>query len=221
MSPSLQKSLPRLFGALLLALLALAVWQWRDGPPVQASMLALLPKGAGDALVQQAEQRMQEPLSRELLILIGHPQRRHPIAGLGRQAGGAHRLHLFAAAPEQIGVATLEPHDLPALLSMLDEQQVGLLLGHVLSARHLAHRDLLGARVLVHDVLRRETVVEDDVGLLHCLQPGDGDEPGVAGTASHQGDGAGNEICAVFHGSSPQDVCWSGATGRSKSLGLA
>ena len=41
MSPSLQKTLPRLFGALLLALLALAAWQWRDGPPVQASMLAL------------------------------------------------------------------------------------------------------------------------------------------------------------------------------------
>ena len=86
MSPSLQKSLPRLFGALLLALLALAVWQWRDGPPVQASMLALLPKGAGDELVQQAEQRMQEPLSRELLILIGHPQRERAIE-LVRQAG--------------------------------------------------------------------------------------------------------------------------------------
>ena len=64
MSPSQQKSLPRLFGALLLALLALAAWQWRNGPPVQASMLTLLPKGAGDELVQQAEQRMQEPLSR-------------------------------------------------------------------------------------------------------------------------------------------------------------
>ena len=86
MSPSLQKSLPRLFGALLLALLALAAWQWRDGPPVQASMLALLPKGAGDERVQQAEQRMQEPLSRELLILIGHPQRERAIE-LVRQAG--------------------------------------------------------------------------------------------------------------------------------------
>ncbi len=86
MSPSLQKSLPRLFGALLLALLALAAWQWRNGPPVQASMLALLPKGAGDSLVQQAEQRMQEPLSRELLILIGHPQRERAIE-LVRQAG--------------------------------------------------------------------------------------------------------------------------------------
>ncbi|MDH0893675.1 MULTISPECIES: hypothetical protein [unclassified Pseudomonas] len=93
MSTSLQKALPRLFGALLLALLALAAWQWRDGPPVQASMLALLPQGAGDALVQQAEQRMQEPLSRELLILVGHPQRERAIELVRRsgeqwQAGG-------------------------------------------------------------------------------------------------------------------------------------
>ena len=86
MSTELQKTLPRLFGVLLLALLALAAWQWRDGPPVQASMLALLPEGAGDAPVQRAEQRMQEPLSRELLILIGHPQHERAIA-LVRQAG--------------------------------------------------------------------------------------------------------------------------------------
>jgi len=75
-----------LSGLAALALLALAAWQWRNGPPVQASMLALLPKGAGDELVQQAEQRMQEPLSRELLILIGHPQRERAIE-LVRQAG--------------------------------------------------------------------------------------------------------------------------------------
>ncbi|MBC9249093.1 hypothetical protein A9179_02265 [Pseudomonas alcaligenes] len=80
MSTDLQKALPRLFGVLLLALLALAAWQWRDGPPVQASMLALLPQGASDELVQQAEQRMQEPLNSELLILIGHPQRERAIA---------------------------------------------------------------------------------------------------------------------------------------------
>ena len=85
---SAQRSLPRLFVLALLGLLALAAWQWRNGPPVAASMLALLPKGAGDALVQQAEQRMQEPLNRELLILVGHPQRPQAIAlvqGLGQQ----------------------------------------------------------------------------------------------------------------------------------------
>src|SRR3990167_5100265 len=49
-------------------------------------MLALLPAGSGDALVQQAEQRMQEPLNRDLLLLIGHPQRDQAIA-LAQQVG--------------------------------------------------------------------------------------------------------------------------------------
>lgn len=83
-----QRLLPRLFLALLLALLALSAWQWRAGPPVQASMLALLPQGAGDELVLQAEQRMQEPLNRELLILVGHAEREQAIAlvqRVGRQ----------------------------------------------------------------------------------------------------------------------------------------
>jgi predicted exporter len=78
--PALEHSMPRLFAVLLLALLALAAWQWRNGPPVAASMLALLPAGNSDALVQQAEQRMQEPLNREVLLLVGHPQRAEAIA---------------------------------------------------------------------------------------------------------------------------------------------
>ena len=77
---ALERSLPRLFSVVLLALLTLAAWQWRNGPPVAASMLDLLPEGAGDALVLRAEQRMQEPLNRELLLLIGHPQREQSIA---------------------------------------------------------------------------------------------------------------------------------------------
>ena len=56
-----------------------------------ASMLALLPKGAGDTLVQQAEQRMQEPLNRDLLVLVGHPQRQQAIALVQRL--GCHRIH--------------------------------------------------------------------------------------------------------------------------------
>ena len=81
-----ERWLPRAFLLLLAALLALAAWQWRNGPPVAADMLALLPAGSGDALVQQAEQRMQEPLNRDLLLLIGHPQRNQAIA-LVQQVG--------------------------------------------------------------------------------------------------------------------------------------
>jgi len=82
----IERWLPRGFLLLLAALLALAAWQWRNGPPVAADMLALLPAGSGDALVQQAEQRMQEPLNRDLLLLIGHPQRDQAIA-LVQQVG--------------------------------------------------------------------------------------------------------------------------------------
>ncbi|MCZ4320867.1 MMPL family transporter [Pseudomonas anguilliseptica] len=81
-----ERWLPRGFLLLLAALLTLTAWQWRNGPPVAADMLALLPAGSGDALVQQAEQRMQEPLNRDLLLLIGHPQRDQAIV-LAQQVG--------------------------------------------------------------------------------------------------------------------------------------
>ncbi|WP_187669973.1 MMPL family transporter [Zestomonas carbonaria] len=76
----IERLLPRLFLILLAGLLALAAWQWRAGAPVEAGMLGLLPHGAGDARVQQAEQRMREPLNRELLVLVGHAQRERAIA---------------------------------------------------------------------------------------------------------------------------------------------
>lgn len=76
----LERRLPRLFAVLLLALLALTAWQWRHGPPVAASMLALLPSGAGDARLQQAEARMQEPIQHDLLVLVGHPERERAVA---------------------------------------------------------------------------------------------------------------------------------------------
>lgn len=84
----IERRLPRLFAVLLLALLALTAWQWRNGPPVAASILALLPSGAGDARLQQAEARMQEPIQHDLLVLVGHPQRERAVAlagELGRQ----------------------------------------------------------------------------------------------------------------------------------------
>jgi predicted exporter len=81
-----QRRLPQLFGILLLALLSLSAWQWRNGPPVAASLLALLPSGAGDTLVQQAEARMQEPIQQDVLVLVGHPERARAVA-LAAQLG--------------------------------------------------------------------------------------------------------------------------------------
>ncbi|UVJ44412.1 hypothetical protein NVV94_02030 [Pseudomonas sp. LS1212] len=75
-----KRLLPRLFLALLLAVLALAGWQWHAGPPLSADLMELVPGATPDALVKRAEQRMQEPLNREMLVLVGHADRDQAIA---------------------------------------------------------------------------------------------------------------------------------------------
>jgi predicted exporter len=75
-----ERRLPRLFLILLLAVFALAGWQWRDGAPLSANLMELVPGTAPDALELRAEQRMQEPLNREMLVLVGHTDRQHAVA---------------------------------------------------------------------------------------------------------------------------------------------
>jgi len=75
-----ERRLPWLFLILLLAVLALAGWQWRGGAPLSANLMDLVPGTAPDALELRAEQRMQEPLNREMLMLVGHKDRGHAIA---------------------------------------------------------------------------------------------------------------------------------------------
>ncbi|MFV0930888.1 MMPL family transporter [Pseudomonas jessenii] len=75
-----ERWLPRLFLILLLAVLALAGWQWRDGAPLSANLMDLVPGTAPDALELRAEQRMQEPLNREMLVLVGHSDRQQAVA---------------------------------------------------------------------------------------------------------------------------------------------
>jgi hypothetical protein len=67
-----ERWLPRGFLILLLAVLALAGWQWRHGAPLSANLMELVPGDTPDALELSAEQRMQEPLNREMLVLVGH-----------------------------------------------------------------------------------------------------------------------------------------------------
>jgi predicted exporter len=75
-----ERWLPRLFLLLLLAVLALAGWQWRGAAPLSANLMELVPGTAPDALELRAEQRMQEPLNREMLVLVGHSDRQQAIA---------------------------------------------------------------------------------------------------------------------------------------------
>lgn len=87
-----RRRLPWLFAVALLGLLALAAWQWRDGPPVSANLLELLPAGAPDALRQQAERRMEEPLNRDLVLLLRHPDDARAqalVAGIGERLQGS------------------------------------------------------------------------------------------------------------------------------------
>ena len=83
-----ERWLPRLFLAVLLGMLALAAWQWHAGAPVSANLMELVPGAVQDPLEQRAEQRMQEPLNRELLVLVGSEDRTAAVAmaqALGEQ----------------------------------------------------------------------------------------------------------------------------------------
>ena len=75
-----ERWLPRGFLIVLLAVLAVAGWQWRHGAPLSANLMELVPGDAPDALELSAEQRMQEPLNREMLVLVGSADRQHAIA---------------------------------------------------------------------------------------------------------------------------------------------
>lgn len=74
-----ERRLPWLFLMLLLAVVALAGWQWRDGAPLSANLMELVPGTNPDALELRAEQRMQEPLNREMLVLVGHADRQQAV----------------------------------------------------------------------------------------------------------------------------------------------
>ncbi|RIJ07827.1 hypothetical protein DXT77_24495 [Pseudomonas sp. 91RF] len=75
-----ERRLPWLFLILLLAVVALGAWQWRDGAPLSANLMELVPGTHPDAVEQRAEQRMQEPLNREMLVLVGQADRQQAVA---------------------------------------------------------------------------------------------------------------------------------------------
>lgn len=74
-----ERLLPRFFLIILLAVLALAGWQWRDGAPLSANLMELVPGASPDPLELRAEQRMQEPLNRQMVVLVGHADRQQAV----------------------------------------------------------------------------------------------------------------------------------------------
>ncbi|WP_030129189.1 MMPL family transporter [Pseudomonas sp. QTF5] len=124
-----ERMLPRLFLILLLAVLALAGWQWRDDAPLSANLMELVPGTAPDALELRAEQRMQEPLNREMLVLVGHKDRQQAIAmaqklGEQWQASGVFEKVQWNLQADLPALRTQLLQGRLAMLSVADRQQL-------------------------------------------------------------------------------------------------
>lgn len=69
-----ERRLFAVFLLLVLVLSALSGWQWRNGAPVSANLLDILPESEQDLQLEQARQTMEAALQRELIVLVRHPQ---------------------------------------------------------------------------------------------------------------------------------------------------
>ncbi|CRM60547.1 efflux transporter, putative, hydrophobe/amphiphile efflux-3 (HAE3) family [Pseudomonas sp. 31 R 17] len=116
-----ERLLPRLFLILLVAVLALAGWQWRHGAPLSANLMELVPGSTPDALELQAEQRMQEPLNREMLVLVGHADRQQALAMAQQLAERWQASGLFEKVQWNLQA------DLPALRKQLLRDRLAML----------------------------------------------------------------------------------------------
>lgn len=110
-----------LFFLALLGLVGLTAWQWRDGPPVNANLLQLLPSGAPGELEQLAEKRVQEPLNRDLMLLIHHPDEETALDLASDVSNRLRASGLFA------GIRRSVQADLPAVRQQLLDQRLVLL----------------------------------------------------------------------------------------------
>ncbi|HDS1734217.1 hypothetical protein [Pseudomonas sp. BP8] len=124
-----ERLLPRLFLALLMGVLALAGWQWHSGAPLSSDLMTLVPGDTQDPLVQRAEQRMQAPLNREMLVLVGHPQRQQALALAQRlaeqwQASGLFENVQWSLQTDLQAVRTQLLEGRLAMLSGADRQQL-------------------------------------------------------------------------------------------------
>ncbi len=118
---SIERLLPRLFLLILAGVLLLAGWQWHRGAPLSADLMTLVPGATEDPLVKRAEQRTQEPLNREILVLVGHSERDQAIALAARLGEQWQASGLFEKV--QWGLQT----DLAALRAQLLQGRLAML----------------------------------------------------------------------------------------------
>ena len=117
----LPRLIPILFAIALLGLVGLTAWQWRDGPPVSANLLQLLPSGAPGELEQLAEARMQEPLNRDLMLLVRHADEASATALTKEISDTLEASGLFAQVRRSVDT------DLSAIRQQLLDQRLALL----------------------------------------------------------------------------------------------
>jgi predicted exporter len=109
------------FRIALALVVCLGLWQCRHGWPVSSSLLDLVPASHGDAMQQRADDRIEAPLKRQLVALIGAPDRERAIE-LARGAGHLWR-HTGLFADVQVDVDV----DVDSVRKQLLAQRLALL----------------------------------------------------------------------------------------------
>lgn len=182
MPSPIERWLPRLFKLGLLLLLGLGAWQCRDGWPVSANLMELVPQARTDTVRQLAEARIQEPLSRQLVALVAAPAGGDSAAAARQLARRWQHSGLFdtTQVDVEVDLADLRAGLLANRLALLPAAQRQQLLDAPAAyarrrARELVDpfsssgvvpmdQDLLGLARLAEQALRPGGAVQYDVG---------------------------------------------------------
>ncbi len=177
----IERWLPRLFKLGLLLLLCLGAWQCRNGWPVSANLMELVPQAPADATRQLAETRIQEPLSRQLVALVAAPAGGDGVSAARRLAQRWQHSGLFESVRVDVDIdmQDLRTRLLASRLALLTPAQRQQLLQDTPAfaerrARELVdpfssssavpvNQDLLGLTRLGEQVLRPGGAVQYDV----------------------------------------------------------
>jgi predicted exporter len=210
-----ERRLTVLFRIVLALVVCLGLWQCRHGWPVSSSLLDLIPAAQGDAMQQRADDRIQEPLQRQVIALVSAADRERAVE-LARGMGHVWR-HSGVFADVQVDVdvdvdavrkqllsqplALLPPHDRETLIkdpASYAAQRVRELADPFSSTGLVpANDDLLGLSHAAERALRTPGAVQLDM-VSGTLIAHDGDKDWVLVRAQTSGD--------AFDGASPAQV---------------